>query len=277
MFKKKGILLTLLAAILMMALVACNAPEKDSTKKATDDNPKKEEKVVKLQALVGAGLAQPMDDLIAKYEEKTGVKIEVSYNNNAGLVGQMETTKQGDVFLPGSQRVIEKMQKAGHIDEKVVGPFAFHTPTILVKKGNPQNIQGIADLAKPGLTIAIPSKDATPLGQSAFEMFEKLGITADVNKNEIITAQTGSEAVMAIMSGEVDAAISELAAFQKNREKLDAVAIDPNLNVMHAFMGTVISYSKQKDEAEKFLQFLEKEAPDVFKYHGYNTKGEIHK
>ena len=50
MFKKKGLLLTLLAAFLMVTLVACNAPEKDSTEKATEDNPKKEEKVVKLQA-----------------------------------------------------------------------------------------------------------------------------------------------------------------------------------------------------------------------------------
>lgn len=267
MIKKKRLLLTLFTAMMMIVLVGCSTIEQGVNK----DEP------IVLKALVGAGLAQPMDDLIKKYEEETGVKIEVIYNNNAGLIGQMEVNKQGDVFIPGSQRAIEKMQKAGHIEKESFGPFAFHTPTILVPKNNPKNIKGIEDLAKPGLTIAIPSRDATPLGQSAYEMFEKLGIKEAVEKNEIITAQTGSEAVMAIMSGEVDAAISELAAFQKNRQKLDAVQINPDLNVLHAFMGAVVTYSKQKDEALKFLNFLVKEAPAVFQYHGYSIKGEIHK
>ncbi|MDE5415651.1 molybdate ABC transporter substrate-binding protein [Alkalihalobacterium chitinilyticum] len=272
MIKRKGFIFALLLTFTMMTVAACGSNNSSSS----DHENEKVDEDITLQALIGAGLAQPMDELIEMYEEQTGVKVEVNYNNNAGLVGQLEMSKQGDVFIPGSQRVIDSMKEAGHVEDDVFGPLAFHTPIILVAKDNPKNIVSIEDLAQSGLTIAIPNREGTPLGQSAYEMFEELGITELVEKNEIITAQTGSEAVMAIMSGEVDAAISELAAFQKNREKLDAAQIDPDLNVLHAFMGTVISYSEQKEAATEFLQFLEKEAPAVFQYHGYNIKGEIH-
>lgn len=288
---KKTMFLFISSLLLVAVLAACNNESKVETVEPIETETGEETETsgsasgsvessnknpVTLHALIGAGLARPMDALIELYEQETGVVINVSYNNNAGLMAQINLAKEGDLLIPGSQRVLDVASAEGHIEEERYGPFAFHTPVILVQKDNPKNIQGIEDLAQSGLTIAIPSREGTPLGQSAYEMFEILGITELVESNTIIEAQTGPEAVMALVSGGADIAISELAAFQMNRERLDAVQIDPDLNVLHAFMGATISYSEQKEEATQFLQFLEENAPEMFRYYGFNTKGEIH-
>lgn len=69
--------------------------------------------------------------------------MEVTYANAAQIQTQINTAKEGDFFIAGSEREVNP------VDELVESstPLVRHIPVIAVQKGNPLNITGPADLA----------------------------------------------------------------------------------------------------------------------------------
>ena len=68
-----------------------------------------------LFAYVGANLKDPVSELAQKYEEKTGVKVEMTFHNSGTLINQLEMMKKGDIYMPGGMPYVEKAKQGGHI------------------------------------------------------------------------------------------------------------------------------------------------------------------
>ena len=47
------------------------------------------------------GVKEPVSEIAKKFEADTGVKVELTFANSGQLLGQIETTKIGDVYIPG--------------------------------------------------------------------------------------------------------------------------------------------------------------------------------
>lgn len=134
-----------------------------------------------LTAYVGANLKDPISELASSYEQKTGVKVELNFNNSGTLLNQIETTKKGDIYIPGGMAAIDQGKQKGLIDQ-VAGPIAYTTPVIITPKGNPAQISSVEDLAKQNVKLIIPDKDATAIGKSAYIVFNKIGKTKEIEK-----------------------------------------------------------------------------------------------
>jgi molybdate transport system substrate-binding protein len=224
-----------------------------------------------LFAYVGAGLKEPATELAQQYEQKTGVKVEMNFNNSGSLLSQLETMKKGDIYMPGGMPYVEQAKQKGYVD-KVVGPVAYHVPVIAVPKGNPKKIEKIQDLAKPGVKLILPEKEATALGKSAFVMFDKLGISKDVEKNVLSYVETAPKIPAVLMMGQGDAGIAEYSNISRNLEKLDLIEIDPAINMVEEIPCATLKSSTQKEEAEKFLEFVRTEGPAAFAKYGFKVK-----
>jgi ABC-type molybdate transport system substrate-binding protein len=70
-------------------------------------------------------------------------------------VGNMTWTVKPDVYLAGLGAVNEQI-KSGLLSAPAV-PYVTNTLTIMVSKGNPAHITGLADLGKPGIKLAMPN------------------------------------------------------------------------------------------------------------------------
>jgi molybdate transport system substrate-binding protein len=267
--KLKSIVVLLIAFVASLFIAGCGgsgrAPDaKDSA--APESNAKEP-----LFAYVGANLKDPVSELAAMYEQKTGVKVDMTLNNSGALINQLETMKKGDIFMPGGMPYVEKAKQAGLLTE-VIGPIALHTPVIVTPKGNPAGIKTIQDLTKPDVKLVMPDKEATAIGKTAFSIFNKLGIARAVEGNVLTYVETPAKVLSTLSMGQGNAGIVEYSNTLKVRDKLDMVEIDPSVNIVEEIPVALVAYSNQKEQARSFMEFVKKEGPAVFEKYGFKTK-----
>jgi molybdate transport system substrate-binding protein len=258
----------LVFGIFILLIAGCSNTAGDKT--TGEDTPAANPPTI-LFAYVGAGLKDPVTELAQTYEQKTGVKVEMTFNNSGALLSQLGTAKKGDIYMPGGMPFVQQAKQAGHVTD-IVGPIAYHVPVIITPKGNPAKITKIQDLAKSGIKVVLPDKDATAIGQMAFKMFDKLGITKDVEKNVLAYVETAPKVITAVTMGQGDVSIGEYSAVISNKDKLNMIEIDPAVNEIEQIPCSLVTYSTQKDEAQKFMDFVAKEGPGVFAKYGFKTK-----
>ncbi|WP_134213537.1 molybdate ABC transporter substrate-binding protein [Pelotomaculum propionicicum] len=254
----------LLALLIALLASGCGKP-------AGKENAAPAQAKTPLFAYVGANLKDPVSELAQMYEQKTGVKVELTFNNSGSLLSQLETMKKGDIYLPGGMPFVEAAQKKGYIDE-IAGTIAYHTPVIITPKGNPANISKVQDLARSGVKLLIPDKEATALGKTVFKTFDKLGITADIEKNGPVYLESPAKVVAAILMGQGNAGIVEYSNTYQNQDKLDLIEIDPAVNIVDQIPCATLTFTTQKEQAKDFLAFMKTEGPAVFAKYGFKTK-----
>lgn len=261
-----NLLKSLVFSLLVIFLLSgCGSnPETEKAAETKDTKPS-------LFAYVGAGLKEPVVEIAQQYEKKTGIKVELTFNNSGALLNQLETMKKGDIYMPGGMPYVDKAKQKGYL-EAMVGPIAIHTPVIIVPKGNPAQISKIEDLAKPGLKLVMPEKEATALGIVAFKTFNKLGISEKVENNILTYVETAPKVATTIIMGQGDAGITEYSNYSKLKDKLDLIEIDPAINIVEEIPCAALNFSTQKEQAKNFLKFMQEEGPSVFAQHGFKIK-----
>jgi molybdate transport system substrate-binding protein len=223
-----------------------------------------------LFAWVGTGIKEPVAEIAAMYEKKTGVTVVMTFGNFGTLLGQLQLDPKGDILMPGSMASIESARKKGLVSV-VSAPIAYHVPVIVTPKGNPAHIKTVEDLAKPGVKLILPDKVSTALGVMAYQIFEKRGITAAADANILAFMESPQKVVAAILLGQGDAGIIEASNGAKNAGKLEIIPIDPAINVTEKLTCVVLSCTKNQSLADDFLRFAESEGPAVFAKYGYHT------
>ncbi len=214
----------------------------------------------------GAGLKAPMDEIGALYTNRTGVAVHYTYGGSGVLITQMNLTRLGDVFVPGSTVEFATAKNQGLVNSSQL--IAYHVPVIVVRKGNPDGIHTIQDLAKPGLKVALGDANATAIGKAGAKMFAKYNITAAVGKNVVTRTPTINELTVIMNTGQADAAI--LTLDQVNPDKVDTVTIPTADNVVLIVPAGVTTFTKDTDKARKFVDFVASdEGRKVFAEHGF--------
>ncbi len=224
-----------------------------------------------LMAYVGANLKNPVMDLAQAYEQKTGIKVELTFNNSGALLNQVETMKKGDIYMPGGMPFVEQAKQKGHVDE-VIGPIAFHTPVIITPKGNPAQVLSVEDLTKQGVKLLIPDKDATAIGKATYRIFNKIGKTAQIEKNIIANLEAPPKVLAAIIMGQGNAGIVEYSNTYKDRDKIEVIEIDPEINQAEQIPISSLVYTTQKDQALDFMKYVQENGPETFEKYGFKTK-----
>ncbi|MEW6359830.1 MAG: extracellular solute-binding protein [Planctomycetota bacterium] len=177
-----------------------------------------------LLCYVGGTMRVPMEELIQTYEKETGQPVELDYGDSGQCLIKIETTGKGDLYV-AHDPFLAALMKKGLGDKGWT--VASVTPTIAVPKGNPKGIGGLKDLAKPGMRLALTDEKYSTVGHINPVMFEKTGLRKEIEANVVTRARTGGEVANAVSLGNVDAAIVWDAVIAVRKDKLDAVAIEP--------------------------------------------------
>lgn len=117
-----------------------------------------------LLVFAGAATTPPTTDAAKAFEEKTGVKVDVIFGGSGYVLSQMKLAKQGDLYFPGSSDYMELAKREGYVLPETEKIIVYVVPAINVQKGNPHHIQGLKDLLKPGLRVAIANPEGYVLG-----------------------------------------------------------------------------------------------------------------
>lgn len=173
---------------------------------------------------VGGTMRPAMEEICKIFQQETGTKVEMNYNDSGALMTVIETTRKGDVCVVHDPFPVA-MEKKGMVDRTYT--VALVTPVIVVKKGNPKKIGGVKDLTRDDVKVGLTDALYSTGGHVSDLIFKKAGIAEAMGKKEIVRARGGGEIANAVKIGTVDAAIVWNAVAFERKDNLDAVTIDP--------------------------------------------------
>lgn len=212
-------------------------------------------------AYCGAGMTKPFTVLCNTFSEATGCTVTPSFANGAQIRAQIRETEEGDFFCAGSRRDLTDIGQFVAEDRDLVK----HIPVLAVRKGNPKNITGLADLTGEGISFIMGSVEQTPIGKIAKKSLTSMGIFGKVD----IVARTPTAPAMigAVECGEADACIVWKENCGKNVEIVDTHDLD-------GFIKTIpigrLTCAADKEACDEFMNFLKSgEAENIWKNFGY--------
>ena len=202
-----------------------------------------------------AGVKEPVEEIAKRFTAETGTKVEITYANSGQLLGQIETTRLGDVYIPGdvgfADKAAEKKLIAGQ-----PRAFCWFVPVIYVRKGNPKGIREVADLARPGVKLVLADKSAA-VGQIQAQLFRKNAVDEEaIRRNLAASPPTVTDVALAVKLGSADAGIVWDAHGQFAPDEAEAVAIPAGKNVISQVTACALAGAKNRPGADAFLEYL---------------------
>lgn len=209
----------------------------------------------RLLVFCAAGVREPVQEIARHFEVATGVKVDLTFANSGQLLGQIETTRQGDIYVPGdigfSRQAEERKLTSGALKT-----FCYFVPAVLVRKGNPKGVTTVADLAKPGMKLALADPSAA-IGKLQSGLFAKNGLAAAaLQANTVVAPATVTDVALAVKLGTVDAGIVWDAIGRMHAADTELVAIPAANNMIGTVSACVLAATKNPQAAGAFLEFL---------------------
>lgn len=227
----------------------------------------------------GAAFKRPMEDIIGLYEQKTGKAVYVNYGSLGTLLSQLLLTKVGDILIAPSPDIMERAKNKGVIVPETIRNFAFVVPVINVQKGNPKDIKGLKDLARPGIKLGLANPEIVYIGAVAAEILEN-GLTPQerisVKKNIVTYVEDFNKLASLLILKEVDAIIGFHFLEGWYPDKVSTVKLSPN-EIIRIGCGQagIITHTKNRKESALFIEFLLKDGIEILKrYHYFGTQEE---
>lgn len=220
-----------------------------------------------IEILCGTSFRPPIEKLAEQFEQQTGCRATPVYGDSEDHLPKVKLHAVGDVFV-SHDPYMEYTEEAGAMLRWV--QVGYVAPVLVVTKGNPENIQRVEDLARPGLGVALTNPEYSTCGEMVFPLLEKKGIKDAVLKNVgNALFKKHSQVAQQIKLGHRDAGIMWNGVAHN---WLDAIEIIPtpyeyDQEIRVGVMG--LSYSKKQEQVEQFLDFVEKHGKKVFTEFGY--------
>ena len=265
---------SLLAAILLLMLAACDGPwvgspvglppasgepEATASDAPTSSAPAQ---ATELTVYAAASLKAALDKAETAYEAAhPAVDLVLALDSSAALETQIEQGAPADVFLSADAANPEKLVAAGLADGAPV-TFAGNELIVIVPEDDPAEIQSPADLARSGVKI-IAAGDQVPITKYATQLVANLaretGYPADfvaAYAANIASKEDNVKAVVAkIELGEGDAGIVYLTDARAS-DKVATISVPPGANVPATYDGVVVKTSALAAKARAFLDWL---------------------
>lgn len=214
-----------------------------------------------LHVYCGAGMTKPFGEIAEAFTKKTQVKMEVTYANAGQIQSQINTAREGDLFIAGAVEELKPVEKYVSARKDLVK----HIPVLAVAKGNPLGISGIKDLGRSDIRVVLGDAKATPIGKIADKAIADAGLTGKVNV--VSRGVTAPSIFNALNVGECDAII----VWKENVSPDMDIVADP---AMDAYVKTIpaasLSVSENPEGQKLLLDFLNTDdAHDIWEKHGY--------
>jgi molybdate transport system substrate-binding protein len=207
-----------------------------------------------LRLYAGAGLRPAVEKLVAAFEQEAGVRVEPDFGGSGLVLSRAREDATADLFLPGDAWYVNQLEKLS--PGKVAGraAVAYFVPTIIVYKGNPKGVKGLADLGSPDLRVGLGKADACQIGRVSARLLSGAGL--DLAKLKPQESLTVNELGVWVKMKNVDAAIVWEAIAANLGPDVQTVAIPPAQNVVSEVVLARLAGSKRPEEAGKFLEFV---------------------
>ncbi len=276
----KPLFLALLSCILLIiSLAGCSSQTVSSNTPSTSakTSPLSGKEI---SVFAGSASKPALDEAADAFEKQTGVKVFLTYGGSGTVLSQMELSRSGDLYIPGSPDYLVKSESKKITDPASTKIVAYLIPAINVQPGNPQNIQSLSDLAKPGIKVGIGNPTTVCVGLYAVEILERNNLLTDVYKNIVTQAASCDNTATLISLKSVDAVMGWSVFQAWDPKNIQTVFLKPEQISRIAYIPAALStFVKEKEAASAFIDFLvSPTGQDIFRKWGYDvTEAEARK
>lgn len=248
-----GAVLALLA--LLVPLTACGGDDPSTGEKTT------------VTVLAAASLTDAFGDVRTAYAgEAPDVTLRFSFAGSQELAAQVRAGSPADVIATADEKTMNGL--ADQVGDPQ--PFVTNRLAIVVGKGNPKKITGLADLADPKLKVVLAGP-TVPAGRYARQILKK----ADVEVLPKSEATDVRQVVTPVRLGEADAGIVYATDITAAGDEVQAVAIPTEQNLVATYPIATIKGSKNADAANAFTTWMQTDdARDIFEKNGFGDPAE---
>lgn len=188
-----------------------------------------------------ASLTEALREVGAAFEAETGTLVEFNFAGTPQLLAQLREGARADVVATADEASMSAV--SGAVAPRV---FARNRLEIVVERGNPLAVRGLADLSR--VKVALPAADV-PAGRYAREVLHNAGV--EVAPASLETSVRGVVSKVAL--GEVDAGIVYVTDVRSARDRVEGVAIPESLNITAAY--PIAPLAGSKPAASAFADF----------------------
>ena len=237
-----------LAALTAMSLVACGSDDTPSG----SSSPSSEKAGVSgdITVFAAASLTESFDEIGKQFEaENPDAKVTFNYAGSSALSKQINDGAPVDVFASASPKNMDEVTGAGNASDPTT--FVSNTLMIAVPKGNPGNIEGLADFADDGKKIALCAAEV-PCGAAAEKVFEAAGLTAKPD-----TLEQDVKAVLTkVELGEVDAALVYKTDVRAAGDEVEGIEFPEAADAVNEYPIVVLKEAPNAEGAKAFVDFV---------------------
>jgi molybdate transport system substrate-binding protein len=236
-----------IAAAAALAVVAgCSSSGGDDRSGVSSNSPGSLDGSITVDA--ASSLTEAFDSLKATFEkDHPGTTITISYGASSDFATQISQGAPADVFASASTSSMDA------IGTEAVNPTNFVTNTleIAVPPGNPAGIRSVADLAKPGVKVAV-CDPAVPCGSVAQDVFKNAAVTVHPAASLADVKTT----LATVESGEVDAGVVYVTDVRAAGDKVDGVPIPAGVNSTTTYPIAVLKDARNVPLAQAWVDYV---------------------
>jgi len=197
-----------------------------------------------------ASLKSAFTTLAQKFESAhPGVHIVSSFGGSDTLAAQIVQGAPVDVFASANQTTMATVSKAG--DARTPTDFAKNQLEIAVPRGNPRHVASLADLAKPGVKLALCAT-AVPCGSAAAKALQAGHVAA----HPVTLEQDVTSVLTKVELGEVDAGIVYQTDVNTAGGKVEGITFPEASQATNTYPIAVVSTGKNPAGGSDFVQFV---------------------
>jgi len=202
-----------------------------------------------------AGLREAAETLIAAFKAETGIEVQPTYTGSGCLLAQITISQTGDLYFPGEDWYMAQAKERGYVADSAT--VAYFVPVIMVQRGNPKGIKGLADLMRPDVRVGIGEPKSCAIGQFTQKVIEANGMSFEaLDRKAVSHFVTAPELGNAVKLGAVDACVQWDAVASWYLDDADVVAFPTNAQTISPIPLGVLNFSKHPQEARRFMEFV---------------------
>lgn len=204
-----------------------------------------------LTVSAAASLTGAFGTLQERFEQANpGVDVVLNYGGSSGLAQQITNGAPVDVFASANDSTMLTVYKAGLV-AGTPKDFVTNKLQIAVPKGNPKNIAGFADLARPGLKVVLCAAQV-PCGSAEKEVEQVTGVkVTPVSEESEVTSVLGK-----VGSGDADAGVVYVTDVLSAPDKVTGVSFPEADKAVNLYPIAVLKQAKDAALAQKWVDLV---------------------
>jgi len=180
-----------------------------------------------------------------------GTTVRFNFGASSVLAAQIQGGAPADVFASADGANMQKVV-ASHLVRSAPADFAANLLTIVVKKGNPKHVIGLADLANVG--IVAECAVTVPCGKYAAQMLSQDGVS--IPSSRVTLGQDVKATLTAVSTGDADAGIVYVTDAKSAAASVTQVKIPASLNVLAVYPIASLRSSQNTALAQAWVRYV---------------------